>query len=1142
MVEIKKAVTVRYNVRDSSGAVQSGVTEVQKDALVSAGGTVISTIRTPIGIRRPITPSAPPFVPATSPSDLVLQSRLAGLEQSVQDQLKLFSEGSISEVEFDARKKALEDAHLDWYTNFQTSGATGAETASVIEARAVESAAQVQSQVEQILAMEVGGEISHEQSVEAVKRVQEIQREDVRKILSGEDVKAGESGLVVGYRFPSMITGVPSVDAELRPVDFVEGPKPIRTFLVTVKNPVTGVAIQTEEFTSLMEAQEFISSLSSVPSIPESSMTYSVGVMDPDTGTMRTETFDTPEAAHRYAEVFRVVPQEQLDQQSALRRLTEDNIVSISDGNYVLSRSISTLNEKDIKDLNTLGFGLGFAEVSTELGKPRITTIDVSDEGMEDLLMRGKLEAGQVVQAFRTGDFNVAVVVQPEDVPVRNLFRSWTRTALDWNIKANDIQSEGGFYDPSIIKPSDLTPQQMKARTEYHRFKVGAGILNVVAATLNPATYALMTLGVSVAVGKGAVALATDPVGALGRVLPGASKALAVTGTRIRNDYKADPVGFANTLFGSIVGNIAMSYAIGKTWSTIKPSVIRGAKGVSGSLGKLRKIPKQIDDLLFKPYLDDEWMAFQRTSLAQKPGITKDVWMRAIPDEYFAGTADLFTGDIPSFMGPDFIKGLPVKSSLWDEFRAWSSRRPLKRAGLERNFYPFIPIEAETLNPAFLNDFKTFIKQRSAFIRNLDEPEFYQTFGKLVKWGDEPKGINLLDEAFAFYTDKKWIVGESILNTKQYLVDSFEKAKMYYTISQYIGPATTEIDRMAVPGITEWMLARKPKGSAFTKWEMFSPADQKAAMEFFGIVADSSRARAFINRVNRISQLAGGFDEAVQSAGLEKQVAIFADSVTRSGVSDSLGLSLVSEYAYALTAIYMAENAVTREIAEVALKDAISAIMGMSNLGTTSTIDTIMTSALSDIESRMKLGIISDQFQGFNELSVEVLDLRSTLDQNNMLDSGQIQDLYEGILHDFGLTPGEITKIDPIETTVIKSDIIPIVAPVFIPPDEQPIVKPPVPIQELTPRQLEEGRLEVVPTTGPPMKKKLTRDELRRRRRANRILPSRKRESYRVTFLYVEGGSEVEDVSARSFPDAYSIARRSRESRLVPVEVEVEKL
>jgi len=203
-------VTYRYNVQDASGSMSFSRTEAQKDALVAAGGSVVNRITIKTSTPSPSPPEPDPE--PTSASELVLKARVSGVTSSIEEQLQLFAEGKITQEQLVARKEAIEKAHLGWYTGFEETGATPEEAQAIITVRAGESAARLESTVKQILTMEATGEITHEQSVATIEHYQEEQLEEVRGIISGEDVLAGESRLSIGYRFEEKL-------AESGPVD-----------------------------------------------------------------------------------------------------------------------------------------------------------------------------------------------------------------------------------------------------------------------------------------------------------------------------------------------------------------------------------------------------------------------------------------------------------------------------------------------------------------------------------------------------------------------------------------------------------------------------------------------------------------------------------------------------------------------------------------------------------------------------------------------------------------------------------------------------------------------------------------------------------------------------------------------------------
>lgn len=114
---------------------------------------------------------------------------------------------------------------------------------------------------------------------------------------------------------------------------------------------------------------------------------------------------------------------------------------------------------------------------------------------------------------------------------------------------------------------------------------------------------------------------------------------------------------------------------------------------------------------------------------------------------------------------------------------------------------------------------------------------------------------------------------------------------------------------------------------------------------------------------------------------------------------------------------------------------------------------------------------------------------------------------------------------------------IAITTPIEIVPIPIPIVTPNIP----TPRLLREGRLTPKGAHG-FLGKGRHRREMRDRKRANRIKPSRNKEPYKVTFRYSTGEVKIEDVDARGFHEALVTAQKLNEIKLIPMEVEVERL
>lgn len=99
-------------------------------------------------------------------------------------------------------------------------------------------------------------------------------------------------------------------------------------------------------------------------------------------------------------------------------------------------------------------------------------------------------------------------------------------------------------------------------------------------------------------------------------------------------------------------------------------------------------------------------------------------------------------------------------------------------------------------------------------------------------------------------------------------------------------------------------------------------------------------------------------------------------------------------------------------------------------------------------------------------------------------------------------------------------------------------------IQALVPyleTKLKEGRLEYI-TTNLPFEYRHKFKKARKRRVPKKTPRSAKPESYRVKFQYDTGASESDHLDAHTFREALIIARRRRKIKLIPREVEVEKL
>jgi len=199
--------TIRYNVRDAAGKMHYGVAEAGKTRLVAAGGKVVNKITSPSKTRRKKTETRKKKT-ASSFSDktvdeLVREARVKGVEASLKEQMRLWAEGKIGKEEFQRRKAALEEAHLEWARGAEARGWKASEeereeAESIVREVKVK---QTEEQIKQVLGMEARGEITHEQAAAAVKAVEEEHLEWAKEAEKGEPPVPKGLELVAGYQF-----------------------------------------------------------------------------------------------------------------------------------------------------------------------------------------------------------------------------------------------------------------------------------------------------------------------------------------------------------------------------------------------------------------------------------------------------------------------------------------------------------------------------------------------------------------------------------------------------------------------------------------------------------------------------------------------------------------------------------------------------------------------------------------------------------------------------------------------------------------------------------------------------------------------------------------------------------------------------
>jgi len=113
-------------------------------------------------------------MPPRSIDDVVRESRVKGYEKAVKEQMQLWAEGTITQEEFNRRRAAIQEAHLEWARGAEKRGwrATGKEKAEaeavVRSGKAVES----QAQAEQLLRLHSEGKITKRQLTKGIRRVE----------------------------------------------------------------------------------------------------------------------------------------------------------------------------------------------------------------------------------------------------------------------------------------------------------------------------------------------------------------------------------------------------------------------------------------------------------------------------------------------------------------------------------------------------------------------------------------------------------------------------------------------------------------------------------------------------------------------------------------------------------------------------------------------------------------------------------------------------------------------------------------------------------------------------------------------------------------------------------------------------------
>jgi len=143
--------------------------------------------------------------------DVVRESRVKGYEASVKEQMQLWTEGKISQEEFNRRRVALQEAHLEWASASERRGwrATGEEKAEAEAAIRAGKARESQLKAEQLLKQFSEGRITPRLLTKGMER---IEKEHLHWYRSRDDpFKRSYKGidLVTGYEFVETPQGIP---------------------------------------------------------------------------------------------------------------------------------------------------------------------------------------------------------------------------------------------------------------------------------------------------------------------------------------------------------------------------------------------------------------------------------------------------------------------------------------------------------------------------------------------------------------------------------------------------------------------------------------------------------------------------------------------------------------------------------------------------------------------------------------------------------------------------------------------------------------------------------------------------------------------------------------------------------------------
>ena len=290
-----------------------------------------------VGVSPATTISPATIVSPTSVEDLILQAHISGLDKAKSEVLGQLQTSSITITEANELLAGLEGAHGAWYSGFVESGATDKEVEEFTDARANESAKQLEATISTLLSMEVAGDISHEQMLDLVESYSAQQLEDVSKIISGKDLLIGQSGLSIDFDYGDTKTKYlveydvghettsKTFATELEAQAFIDSLPQRKEFKVRASWTDESGKNRSRLFYTNEEAEAFTDSLK-LTETP--SQVWTVKTVD-SSGVSTDTTFDSAERAHRYMESQYVgLTQAEMDQQSAFYKLQNQGVIN----------------------------------------------------------------------------------------------------------------------------------------------------------------------------------------------------------------------------------------------------------------------------------------------------------------------------------------------------------------------------------------------------------------------------------------------------------------------------------------------------------------------------------------------------------------------------------------------------------------------------------------------------------------------------------------------------------------------------------------------------------------------------------------------------------------------------------------------